>query len=117
MSHKQKRFSTTNLPQLALLTVCLLGCRPTPSQSVAALDSKRASVLARQLANQKAQAVYQVQPFTSSQPAQLVGDLWHWREMRAYGHADLEANVSFALDGSSPSVQVFLLNTQTIRDF
>src|ERR1051325_7293275 len=75
------------------------------------LDVGQANFLARQLANQKAQAPYKVQPFTGILPAaSLVGERWPWRERAAFGHGDREANVSFAPDGSAPTVQVLLLD-------
>jgi hypothetical protein len=87
------------------------------SGAIISLSSDRAGALAKQLANERAQTLCHCQPFTTNQPAWLVGGLWHWRERRAYGHADLEANVSFSLDGSTPIVQVLLLDSTSLREF
>jgi hypothetical protein len=75
------------------------------------LDEARATALARQLANQNAQALYHCQPFGNGPKARFVGGRWEWVASKGYGLADLEANVSFHPDGSLPVVEVLLLST------
>ena len=81
-----------------------LGPRPTP-----ALNGEQASSLARQLANERAAALYQCQPFRSGLPTRFEEGRWQWRDRRAYGQGDLEARVSFAADGSKRAVEVLLM--------
>jgi hypothetical protein len=78
------------------------------------MEVKAATLLARQLANQKAQILYHCQPFADGLPAHLVRGRWEWQDRRGFGHGEYESNVSFAADGSAPTVEVLLLDSRGI---
>jgi hypothetical protein len=102
---------TLHVTALALL---LVGCS-TSTPRTASLTADRAATIARQLANEKAHALYACQPFGDSQPARFVEGHWVWQERRAHGPADLEATVELAADGSPRRVDVTLLDSRGIR--
>jgi biopolymer transport protein ExbD len=76
------------------------------------LTAARALALAEQLANEKAQTLYNCQPFRNGPPAQLVQGYWVWHDRRGQGEVDLEATVKFAADGTNPDVNVILLDSR-----
>jgi biopolymer transport protein ExbD len=77
-----------------------------------ALTGAQAEAKAVELANEKAQALYNCQPFQKGRPAELVDGYWVWTDGRPYGAADLEATVKFAADGTNPEVTVNLLDSR-----
>jgi beta-lactamase regulating signal transducer with metallopeptidase domain/biopolymer transport protein ExbD len=77
-----------------------------------ALTGAQAEAKAVELANEKAQALYNCQPFQKGRPAELVDGYWVWTDGRPYGAADLEATVKFAADGANPEVTVNLLDSR-----
>jgi biopolymer transport protein ExbD len=77
-----------------------------------ALTGAQAEAKAVELANEKAQALYNCQPFQKGRPAELVDGYWVWTAGRPYGAADLEATVKFAADGTNPEVTVNLLDSR-----
>ena len=99
---------------VSALVLLLVGCG-TSTPHAASLTANRAATVARQLANEKAQALYACQPFKGSQPARFVEGRWVWQDRRAYGPADLEAIVELAADGSPRRVDVTLLDSRGIR--
>jgi beta-lactamase regulating signal transducer with metallopeptidase domain len=82
--------------------------RPTPTS---ALTGAQVEAKAVQLANEKAQALYNCQPFQKGRPAELVDGYWVWHDRRAQGVGDVEATVKFAADGTNPEVTVNMLDS------
>ena len=95
-----------NIKSVALRT---LPEKPVPTS---ALTGAQAEAKAVELANEKAQALYNCQPFQKGRPAELVDGYWVWTAGRPYGAADLEATVKFAADGTNPEVTVSLLDSR-----
>ena len=85
------------------------GERPTGASK---LTDAQAEALAERLANEKAQVLYNCQPFREGTPAQFIQGYWLWRDLRAQGSFDVEATVKFAADGASPEVKVLLLDSR-----
>jgi hypothetical protein len=88
----------------AASTLLLAGCCTTPHATK--LTAEQAGALALQLANEKAQALYNCQPFRNGRPAELAQGKWVWHDRRTQGAVDVEATVRFALDGTDPDVKV-----------
>jgi beta-lactamase regulating signal transducer with metallopeptidase domain len=76
------------------------------------LSGAQAEALAEKLANEKAQVLYNCQPFRNGTPAKLVQGYWVWHDLRAKGTLDVEAAVKFAADGTHPDVRVNLLDSR-----
>ena len=95
------------------LLILLLGCGGAGPRPGAALSATEAGLLARRLANEQAQALYQCQPFQDGTAARFEGERWLWRDRQAYGQCDLEATVSFASNGSGRTVRVLLLDNRS----
>jgi hypothetical protein len=95
------------------LTLALLGCSSTIPRTTT-LTAEQAGTLARQLANAKAQALFNSQPFRGGPPAQLVRGHWIWHDLRGQGSGDIEASVEFAVDGTNPDVSVTRLDNHRI---
>jgi hypothetical protein len=76
------------------------------------LTAAQALALAEQLANEKAQTLYNCQPFRNGPPAKLVQGYWVWHDQRGQGAGDVEATVKFAADGTNPDVNVILLDSR-----
>jgi hypothetical protein len=76
------------------------------------LGVEAATTLSRELANQKALEFYRTRPFNDGPAAQLIGGRWRWHDRRGYGQGDLEATVSFSLNGSDAAVEVLLLDSR-----
>jgi beta-lactamase regulating signal transducer with metallopeptidase domain/biopolymer transport protein ExbD len=81
--------------------------KPAPTS---VLTGAQAEAKAVALANAKAQALYNCQPFQKGRPAELVDGQWVWNDGRPYGAADIEATVKFAADATDPEVTVNLLD-------
>ena len=81
------------------------------------LTAAQAEALAEQLANEKAQVLYNCQPFRQGTPAQFVQGRWVWHDLRAQGSLDVEATVKFAADGTNPYVKVVLLDSRSSLEF
>ncbi|MBI3852347.1 MAG: hypothetical protein HY298_18990 [Verrucomicrobia bacterium] len=96
------------------LLILIMGCAATVPHKAASLSPERAKLLALRLANDKAQALYECQPFQDGPTPQLVDNRWVWTERRGRGKADLEAHVSFDLDGSAPNADVLLLSLEVL---
>ena len=90
-----------------ILALVLAGCTTAPRP--AALNAEQAATFARRLANEKAQTLYNCQPFRYGPAAQFVEGYWVWHDRRGHGNADIEATVEFAADGTKPSVDLGLL--------
>ncbi len=99
-------------PCLLVLLLALVGCTPGRPPPPASLTPAQASDLARRLANDKAQALYNCRPFSDGPSAQFVQGYWVWHYRRGYSQADLEATVKFAKDGANPTVSVVLLDSR-----
>ena len=97
---------------IALFALLLIGCG-SPRQG-AALTPEQAKARAVQLANDKAAALYQGRPFQDGQPARLMDGRWVWTDTRGFGHADIQATVELAADGSTNRVDVQLLDNQNL---
>jgi tetratricopeptide (TPR) repeat protein len=76
------------------------------------LTGAQAEALAVQLANEKAQALYNCRPFRKGIPAELVQGRWVWHDLRGYRVVDVQATVKFAADGTNPKVEVILLDSR-----
>ncbi len=96
--------------RIIILALLLAGC--TSSRPGALLTTEQATSAAVRLANDKASAVYHSRPFQDGQPAQLVTGHWVWVGQGGYGHADIQATVELAADGSTNSVELQLLDNQ-----
>jgi hypothetical protein len=95
---------------LIALLVMLVGCSTAPRTSP--LTAEQAGVLAQRLANEKAQTLYNCQPFLNGSPAQFVQGHWTWHSLKARGQGDMEATVEFATDGADPKVTVLRLESR-----
>ena len=95
---------------LAIMVLAMAGCTK-PRNS--ALTTAEATSLALQLANEKAQALYQCRPYRDGPVAQLVDGCWVWHARRGQGQVDLEATVKFSTNGAEPNVTVVLLDNLT----
>ena len=96
------------IPFLVLLAGC--GTTRTPTR---ALTAGEAGSLAQQLANEKAHALYNCQPFRSGPPARFVEGHWTWHRLQAQGQGDMEATVEFAANGAEPKVTVVWLDSRS----
>jgi outer membrane murein-binding lipoprotein Lpp len=97
-----------------ILTLLLAGCSSTRQSSTppsTSLTSLQATTLAMKLANDKAAAAYNRQPFKKQEPILFVDGRWVWigREGDSKG---LQATVDLALDGSTNNVQLQLLSSR-----
>src|SRR5436189_6144916 len=100
------------VPVLALaLTACSSTRAPLTSSL---LSPERARVVARQLANERAQTLFRAQPFWDGAPARFVHGEWVWSDRRACGGGDMEAMVVLAADGTPRSVDVMLLYSRPV---
>ena len=97
---------------IIFFSVLIVGCAST--QQSASLTAEQAKAVAMRLANDKASTLYHCRPFRDDQPARFVADRWEWQERQGYGLGDLEARVSFAANGSAPTVEVLLLDGRTL---
>jgi hypothetical protein len=82
----------------------LAGCASSPPGP--ALTAEQATSLAVQLANGKASALYQVQPFRDAQPARFKAGRWVWTDQRGVRHEDMQVAVELAADGSTNRVDL-----------
>jgi hypothetical protein len=96
--------------RLILFALLLAGC--TSTRQTASLTADQAKAVALQLANDKASSIYHCQPFRDGQPARVVAGHWVWTEQRGYGQGDIQAIVELAMDGSTHSVDVQLLDNR-----
>jgi hypothetical protein len=96
------------------LSLLPVGDKRNLNTQTGTLTSRQATDLAQNLANDKAETLYNCRPFLNSPSAQLVEGFWIWRETRGQGQVDLEAEVKFAKDGGNPSVSVVLLDSRSI---
>jgi hypothetical protein len=80
----------------------------------ASLTVEQATRIARQLANDKAAALYHWQPFLGSQPARLVANQWVWTEHQGFGYGDIQADVELAPDGTAKKVEIQILDSRNI---
>jgi hypothetical protein len=87
----------------------LVSC--TSTHHTGSLTADQAEAVSIQLANEKASTIYHCQPFRDDgQPARVVAGLWVWTELRGCGQVDLQATIELAMDGSTHSVDVQLLD-------
>jgi hypothetical protein len=92
----------------------LLGCN-TSQRDGALMSAGRAQILAVQLANEKASAIYHCRPFGSGQPAHFTQGRWVWVDQKGHGSGDIEARVELAANGSTNSVDLKLLDSKGTR--
>ena len=94
------------------------GTVPEPTNTKETLTSEQATTAAIRLANDKAYALYQHQPFADGRPARIVAGHWLWAVRQGYGNGDIQATVELALDGSTNSVDLQLLDSlEPFRQF
>ncbi len=93
-------------PFVIALGAVLVGCASSPPR--ASLSAEQATALAIQLANAKAQAAYNRQPFSDGQTATFDSGHWVWRQLAP---GDLEAKVELAADSSTNAVSLLILST------
>jgi hypothetical protein len=94
--------------KMSFITTCallLIGCAST--QPKASLSAEQATKLAILLANAKAEAVYQRQPFHDGKTARFESGGWTWEELAT---GDIKAEVEIAADGSTNHVSLNLLS-------
>jgi len=106
----------TNLPSGQVIQVPDAATEARPKSltvTSSTLTGARALALAEQLANEKAQTLYNCQPFRNGPPAKLVQGYWVWHDQRGQGEVDVEATVKFAADGTNPDVNVILLDSRS----
>ena len=96
-------------PRFILFALLLVGC--TSTYQTASLTADQAKTVAIRLANEKAAATYQSQPFHDGQPPSFVAGHWTWRQL---GTGDIEATVELAADGSTNSVTIIQLVDKAI---
>ena len=102
---------------IPLFALFLIGC--ATSQQSASLNPEQAAAMALKLANDKALTVYHCQPFHDGEHVCFIRDRWEWSGQVAVGHADLEAVVLLAEDGSTNQVSFQTLvnvNAITFRE-
>jgi hypothetical protein len=97
---------------IAIFALLFIGCES--SRQSALLTPEQAKAMAIQLANDKAATLYQSRPFQDGQPARLIGGRWVWTDARGFGHADIQATVELAADGSTNHVDLQLLDSQNL---
>jgi Na+-translocating ferredoxin:NAD+ oxidoreductase RnfG subunit len=95
---------------ILFLAFIFAGCES--SRQSASLTSQQATTTAMRLANDKASALYQHQPFVAGQPAQFVAGHWLWVARQGFGSGDIQATVELAADGSTNSVSVQLYDSK-----
>jgi hypothetical protein len=93
------------------ILIMLAGCSTTAPRT-STLTAEQAGVLAQQLANDKAQTLYNCQPFRNAPPAQFVQGHWTWHQQQAQGLGDVDATVEFAANGAEPKVSVVQLESR-----
>ena len=103
----------SNLKPWLLATIALLvaGCG-TPSESDSVLTAEQAQVMAVELANSNAVAVYHFEPFTNRSAVRFEQGRWIWTARVGYGFGDIEARVELADDGSTNSVHLRVLDNR-----
>ena len=82
---------------------------PVISQQGIPLTPEQAKTLALRLANDAAATLFNGQPFQDGQSARLIGGRWVWTDIRGFGHADIQATVELAVDGSTNHVDLQIL--------
>jgi hypothetical protein len=82
-----------------VLALILVGCISTHPK--AAITAEQAGTIAMQLANDKAFSLYHCRPFQGGQPARFVAGRWIWFARQGFGHADFEAQVELAANGTA----------------
>jgi len=102
---------------LIFLLPAMLGCRPAAPLTTTRLTAAQAGVMAQKLANDRAQTLYNCQPFRADSPAEFVEGRWVWHNLRGQGRGDIEATVELTEDGSKSSVLVRRLDSGIIREF
>jgi len=98
---------------LILFALALLGCSSTTPRATS-LTADQAGALAQKLANEKAQTLFNCQPFRNGLPAQVVQGYWVWHDLRGQGSGDFEATVKFASDGANPDISVTRLDSRGV---
>ena len=78
------------------------------------LTADQATIMATQLANDKAFAFFHVRPFSDGQSAKFKDNRWYWSDLRGYGSGDIHADVKLATDGSTNLVEVQLLDSRSL---
>jgi hypothetical protein len=99
---------------IVVLAFLLIGCES--SRQSASLTTEQATTIAMRLANDKASALYQHQPFVAGRPAQFVAGRWLWVARQGFGRGDIQATVELAADGSTNNVGLQLFDSQNKFD-
>ena len=103
---------TMKIRHLIPLVLVLVGCSNPTAQRLTSLTPEQARVIARELANKKAHALYGSQPFSDGASARIIQGGWIWNDKKGCGLGDMEATVILTLDGSAQSVNVMLLDSR-----
>ena len=90
----------------------LVGC--ANSRPGASLTADQARSLAIQLANDQAFTLYHCRPFRDGRPAHFEAGHWVWTDQQGFGHADVQATVELAPDGSTNNVDVHFLDSKNL---
>lgn len=92
-----------------IFALLLVGCASTRESR--SLTAEQAKTVAMRLANDRAYTLYHCQPFRDGQPARFVAGHWVWVELQGFGHADIQATVELAADGSPGKVDLQLFDS------
>lgn len=87
-----------------IIAVILAGC--TSGRDRAMLTHEQAVIISSQLANDKAEELYQQDPFTDCQQAHCVRGRGVWVVQWESVHDDIRATVVLALDGATNRVEI-----------
>jgi hypothetical protein len=98
---------TSFIPVFAFL---LVGCES--SRQSAHLTPEQATQEAIRLANNKASTLYNCQPFRDGHPAKFQEGHWIWNQELGVGRNDIQATVELAMDDSTNSVNIQLMNNE-----
>lgn len=97
---------------LIIWVLLLAGCMSSPPKP--GLTVEQATTLAVRLANDKAAALYHVQPFHDGQPARYAEGRWAWSDRCGAGHQDVQAIVELAADGSTNCVDLKVFDSMNL---
>src|SRR5580658_4726383 len=94
----------------AVFALFVVGC--TSTHQGGPLTAQQATIVATQLANDKASKLYHCQPFRVGQLAKFVDGRWICVRYQGVGRGDIQATVELALDGSTNNVDLQLFDSQ-----
>jgi hypothetical protein len=96
-----------------VIPVLMVGCAKSPQTNT--LTASQAKSVAMRLANDEASKLYHCQPFQADRAPHFEAGRWVWTAHQGFGRSDVEARVELAVDGSTNSVAVQLLDSRTLE--